>query len=78
MDGLSDHGFDSPEAFEIDDGNDLPGDVGKAVSSSRKHLRSPAQFGRAVNTEKSLDRLSAFSGFKIALRQNLTAPADGQ
>ena len=71
MDRRTHHVLDGADAGEIDDGNDLAGDVRKAVAGTLEH------FGRALDLagkgggEEVLDGLPAFWGLQIAAGRNL-------
>jgi hypothetical protein len=66
MNRLTDDLLDGGDAAEIDDRDDLAGDIRKAVTIARENLgRSLDRSGKA-GCEEPLDGIPAFGGFEIA------------
>src|SRR5947208_319592 len=78
MDRLPDHVLDRLEAAEIDDRNNLAGDVGKPVAGAGENFWRPLDLAGIRGCEEALDRGPTLGGFEIALGQNLAVVPDGQ
>src|SRR5439155_20285303 len=55
MNRQANDGFDGSNAAEIDDGNDFPGDIGKAVALAPDDFRRPLQFAGEIRGEERFD-----------------------
>src|SRR6516164_11457056 len=78
VDGAADQGFDCLDAREIDDRDDLLGDIRKTVAAAFEQLRRTPELARKIHNEKCLDRRAALGRFQVAARLYFAVPADGQ
>ena len=74
----ADHGLDRRHRGEIDDRDDLGGDIREAVVLGLQHFRRPAQLRRHGAAEKRLDREPSLLGGEVAARQLAALAADDQ
>src|SRR2546430_1680350 len=78
MNRQANDGFDGSNAAEIDDGNDFPGDIGKAVALAPDDFRRPLQFAGEIRGEERFDGGAALRTFQVAARDNDAVLTNGQ
>src|SRR5882762_7599648 len=78
MNRLTDDLLDGGDAAEIDDRDDLPGDIRKAVTIARENLGRSLDRSCKAACEEPLDGTPAFGSFEIALCCDGAVLADGQ
>ena len=78
MDRRADHVLDGADAGEIDDRDDLAGDVRKTVARAFEHFWRPLDLAGIGGGEELLDRRPALGGFEVALGRDPAVVADRQ